>query len=77
MTNESNSIVERLGWREGLMATFVSEDPETRGEQALEECVDCPQETTSDLRRNVFRGQEQVEKGEDGSEEGDITDDIR
>ncbi len=59
------------------MATLVSEDPKTRCEQALKECIDCPQQATSELGGNVFRSQEKVEEGEDGGEKGDIAGHIR
>ena len=44
----AHSVVEGFGGREGLVPAFVGEDPETGGEDALEEAVERPEEVAEE-----------------------------
>lgn len=48
MDNPTNSIVDKLGFRERLMATLMSNDPETSREEAGPEAVEGPERETSE-----------------------------
>ena len=77
VADPSNSIVDDLRWREGLVAALVSEDPNTCTEESLNHGVDTPEDSANwsrwdSLRRNVF-----VESPEGSSQAGKVAGDVR
>lgn len=42
MEDPTDSVVDHLGLGEGLVTTFVGDDPETGSEETSEESVKCP-----------------------------------
>lgn len=72
MTDEANSVVECLGGREGLVATFMGHDPQTGTKASLDESIEGPANSTDSHRRNVGRSPEGMKEGEGGSKGDDI-----
>lgn len=73
VADPSNSIVQALRRREGLMSTFVRQDPQTRAKTSLYESIGCPQNGAKGGRRNVLRSQECVEEVEGEGEGGNVS----
>lgn len=72
MAEPTNSVVEHLARREGLVATFVGQHPETRAKATLSEGVEGPQGGSERIRRHVLGRAVRVEEVEGASEESDV-----
>ena len=76
VTEPAGSVVENLRGGERLVATLVSEDPETSTKETLDDCVDSPEPSAYWSGRDIFRGDEFVEEQEGDCETGDIPSNI-
>lgn len=76
VADPTHRVVDDLGWGEGLVTAFVSQDPDTGTEESLNHGVDTPEDSAdwsrwNSLWRNVF-----VESPEGGSQAGEIASDV-
>jgi len=62
----ANSVVDCLGRRESLVATLVSEDPDTGAKEALHDGVECPKTSSERCRGDVLGSHVVVEEVESG-----------
>lgn len=76
MQDPSDSVVEDLGCAEGLVTTFVSQNPNTSGEKTLHDAIQPPECHTDRGLRNVLWRHVVMEQVERGSEENNVTEDI-
>jgi hypothetical protein len=76
MAEPTDGVVQRLAWREGLMATLVCQDPESSAEQALNNCIDSPQPGPQWRRGNILGRAELVEQTKCPCKREDIPGDI-
>ena len=74
--DETDGVVEDLGWREGLVTTLVGQNPDTRTEQTLENGVQSPQSRTNRQRRDILGSHIVVEYIKSGAEVEYITGDV-
>ena len=76
VANPANGVVENLGGGEGLVAALVSHDPKTSARQALNEGVECPQDSADRHRGDCLGCDIVVEDVEDGRELDDVASDV-
>ena len=76
VTDEADGVVERLGGRERLVATFVGHDPQTSTKTPLDESIESPSNSTDATRRNVGGSPEDVKQKECDSKGANIPSNI-
>ena len=76
MADPTDSVVQHLGRRESLVTTFVGQDPDTSTDHTLDDGVQSPEGNTSRHEGDILRGGIVVEEVEDGSEDGNVTENI-
>lgn len=77
VTNPADGVVQRLAWRERLVAALVREDPETGAEQTLQEGVHSPESESRWVGWHVFWRAELVEESESSCEEDNVAHNVR
>lgn len=76
VADPSNRVVDDLGRRESLVATLVSEHPQSRSEKTLHESIQGPK-TRADRSRGDILGSYELVEDEKGRGEGDdVTSDV-
>lgn len=76
VANPPNGVVENFGGREGLVATFMCQHPQSGAEQTLHKSVEGPQDKPCRLPGNSFWRHIIVKDVESGSQAGDVTGDV-
>ena len=81
MEDPTDSVVDRLALREGLVSTFMGDDPKAGREKTDKEGVERPKDEARSRvevgvrQRDVLRGDERVEEGgglPDGANDHDV-----
>lgn len=70
VTEEADSVIDRFGGRERLVATLMGHDPQTGTKASLDECIESPPYCTDGARRNIGWSPQCVKEGE-GSSKGE------
>lgn len=76
VADPANGVVQGLAGRERLVTALVGKDPETGSDKTLNDGVAGPEKGAKAVGGNVFRSAELVEGGENGGQDGDVTEDI-
>ena len=76
VADEADSVIERLGGRERLVATFMGHNPQTGTKASLNESIEGPSSCTDAIRRNVGRSPQCVKEGEGGRKGEDVSSNI-
>ena len=76
VTDPTNSVVQDLGGREGLVTTLVSQNPDTGSNHTLDNSVQGPQGDASGHERNGLGSDIVVEEVKDGAQNGKVTENI-
>jgi hypothetical protein len=76
MADPADSVIQNLGGGESLVATLVSQNPDTGTDHTLDNGIDGPQDHSRRQRGDGFRSDIVVEGIEDGRQDGNIAEDI-
>ena len=76
MTDEADSVVECLGGRERLVATFMGHNPQTGSKASLNEGIESPTDCTDATRSDIGGSPQCVKENECDSKGEDIPSDI-
>lgn len=76
MQDPADGVVEQLGLREGVVSALMGENPYASAEQALEDCVQAPENEPYRIGWNVLGSDKGVEEIEGGGQADNVAEDV-